>query len=175
MDWPSLTTSVLRGYRLHLAGLHGPAHWLRVRANALALAVLTPGAEPRIVEAFALLHDGWRHDEDRDLGHGERAAAAVRRWAAEGVLPLCAAETDALAEACARHEHGETSTDPTIGCCWDADRLDLSRLAIRPRARLLSTAAAREPAVQALAWERGAGGHLDAAGASTWGLDLSRL
>jgi uncharacterized protein len=169
VDWVHLTAGVLRGYRLHLSGLHGPAHGLRVRANALALAALTPGAEPRVVEAFALFHDGWRHDEQRDLGHGKRAAAAVRRWAEETAWPL------GQAEACAWHEHGGTSTEPTIGCCWDADRPDLSRLGVRPRARLLSTRAAREPAVQAAAWERGARFHPDTEGATAWGVDARRL
>ena len=32
-----------------------------------------------------------------------------------------------LRRACATHTHGITSDDPTIGVCWDADRLDISR------------------------------------------------
>jgi hypothetical protein len=32
-----------------------------------------------------------------------------------------------LRRACATHTHGITSDDPTIGVCWDADRLDLRR------------------------------------------------
>ena len=39
---------------------------------------------------------------------------------------------------------GETTTDPTIGCCWDADRLDLGRVGIEPEAEYQSTVAARE-------------------------------
>jgi uncharacterized protein len=38
------------------------------------------------------------------------------------------------------------SDDPTIGTCWDADRLDLARegVGIQPRARYMSTEFARE-------------------------------
>jgi hypothetical protein len=33
--------------------------------------------------------------------------------------------------------------NPTIGCCWDADRLDLSRVGIEPDTELMSTDAGR--------------------------------
>jgi uncharacterized protein len=38
----------------------------------------------------------------------------------------------------------ETATDPTVGCCFDADRLDLARCGITPNPELLSTEAVRE-------------------------------
>lgn len=154
---PALAEAVLRGYRLANAGVHGPAHWLRVRANGLLLAARTPGADVEVVELFALFHDSEREDEGRDPGHGERAAAAVRRLAARGGLVLSKARLDLLAAACAGHDHPQVSTDPTIGCCWDADRLDLSRLGRRPIAALLSTVAALDAAIQAGAWECGDG------------------
>ena len=34
---------------------------------------------------------------------------------------------------------GRVSDDPTIGTCWDADRLDLRRVAIVPKTGLMST------------------------------------
>ncbi len=171
---PALAEAVLRGYRLATSGVHGPAHWLRVRANGLLLAARTPGADVEVVELFALFHDSEREDEGRDPGHGERAAAAVRRLAARGGLMLPAARLDLLAAACAGHDHPQVSSDPTIGCCWDADRLDLSRLGRRPIARLLSTAAALDAGIQAGAWERGDGWVFDADGARAWGLRARR-
>ncbi len=45
--------------------------------------------------------------------------------------------------ACDGHTDGKTSDDPTIGACWDADRLDLCRLGDRIDVRALSTAPAR--------------------------------
>lgn len=32
--------------------------------------------------------------------------------------------------ACRDHEFGRTSSDPTIGSCWDANRLDLDRVGV---------------------------------------------
>ena len=168
---PWLVAQVLAGYRLDPAGIHGPAHWLRVRANGLALAARTPGADATVVELFALLHDCRRHDEGRDHGHGERSAAHAERMAREGLIRLDPSRLETLAAACAGHEHGGVSADPTIGCCWDADRLELSRLHRRPIPRLLSTAAALDPAVQATAWRRGAEGMFEVEGAAAWGLD----
>lgn len=145
----------MQGHPRHLSGLHGPSHWRRVRANGLALAARTAGADAMLVELFALLHDSRRVNDDEDPDHGPRAAALVRDLAAEALLDLDRARLDLLAEACARHTDGDTSADPTIGCCWDADRLELARLHIRPSARYLSTQAARDPAIQRTAWTHG--------------------
>jgi len=152
---PALVAVVMSEYTLDADGIHGPEHWARVRVNGLALAERTPGADAELVELFALLHDAARRDDGRDTGHGERAAALVRRLIADDRLSLSAARAELLAEACAGHEHGLVSRDPTVGCCWDADRLELSRLGRRPIATLLSTAAAADAALQAEAWERG--------------------
>lgn len=152
---PSLVDRVMRGYRLRRGGLHGLGHWRRVRANGLVLAARTIGADATVIELFALLHDSRRIDDDEDPGHGDRAAALVRNLAADSLLALDAARVALLAEACARHALGDVSDDPTISCCWDADRLELSRLHIRPRDPFLSTAAARDPQVQQTAWSNG--------------------
>lgn len=172
---PPLVAAVLAEYRLHLGGLHGPGHWLRVLANGRALARLTPGADLAVVELFALLHDSRRENEGRDPRHGERAAAFAIALAGRGVLALDPPRLDRLAAACARHEHGGVSPDPTIGCCWDADRLELSRLGRRPIDELLSTAASRDAAVQRTAWERGFDEAVEARDAAEWGLDLRVL
>ena len=73
--WALLVHAVLAQYRLDAAGTDGPAHWLRVAENGRALAVMTPGADPIIVEHFALRHDACRQWDGADDGHGERAAA----------------------------------------------------------------------------------------------------
>jgi hypothetical protein len=52
-----------------------------------------------------------------------------------------------------RRGGGGTTSDPTIGACWDADRLDLWRLGRRPDPMLLSTPAARDP--DTIEWARG--------------------
>ena len=38
------------------------------------------------------------------------------------------------------HVDGDVSDDPTIGTCWDADRLDLGRVGIVPDEQYMSTA-----------------------------------
>jgi uncharacterized protein len=47
-----------------------------------------------------------------------------------------------LGAALVDHANGLVSTEPTIGTCWDADRLHLPRVGIRPRRELVSTEAA---------------------------------
>jgi uncharacterized protein len=44
------------------------------------------------------------------------------------------------------HTAGLTSADPTIGTIWNADRLDLGRVGMRPRERFISTWAGRRRA-----------------------------
>jgi hypothetical protein len=39
---------------------------------------------------------------------------------------------------------GQLSTDPTVGVCFDADRLDLGRVGIEPDPELISTDAGRK-------------------------------
>jgi len=80
-----------------------------------------------------------------------------------------------LAAACVRHELGEVTNHPTIGCCWDADRLELSRLHRRPKPELLSTKAEMSPALQAAAWVRGNGQVVDPVLARVWGLPQGAL
>ena len=50
-----------------------------------------------------------------------------------------------LNEALRLHSEGRVSADPTIGTCWDADRLHLPRVSIVPDPAFLSTRAARAP------------------------------
>jgi uncharacterized protein len=172
---PPLVRAILVGYRLPLSGVHGPAHWLRVRANGEALAGATHGADLEVIRLFALLHDSRRVNEHTDPQHGARAADLARELASQGLLPIKGRRVLVLAAACARHELGEVTDHPTIGCCWDADRLELSRLHRRPKPELLSTKAALSPAVQAAAWVRGTGQVVDPILAREWGLPQGEL
>ena len=49
---------------------------------------------------------------------------------------------------------GDPHADPTIGTCWDADRLDLWRVGITPHVRFLCTAAAHDRVTQDWARQR---------------------
>jgi uncharacterized protein len=59
-----------------------------------------------------------------------------------------------LALACTLHSDGHTDGDITVQTCWDADRLDLGRVGIRPSARYLCTEAARCGDLIAAAYRR---------------------
>jgi uncharacterized protein len=53
-----------------------------------------------------------------------------------------------LQYACRWHTHGKLSSDPTVGACWDADRLDLTRVGIVPDPARMSTEAGKRLATQ---------------------------
>lgn len=136
-------------FTLDLHGYHGPSHWARVARNGRVLCRREPRANPRVVALFALLHDLRRQDEGGDPHHGPRAAAFIAEIAREH-LTFDPGELDRLREACIGHSEGDTSEDPTIGACWDADRLDLGRVGKRVDPRFLSLPAARQP--ELMAW-----------------------
>lgn len=140
---PALLERLRREFTLDWNGIHGAPHWARVRLFGLRLSALT-GANPRVVEAFAFLHDSQRRNDDFDHLHGHLAALYARSLP-RSVLDLDAAELDLLAEACDGHSHGLTEGNITVRTCWDADRLDLGRVAIRPDPARLCTEAARDP------------------------------
>jgi uncharacterized protein len=74
--------------------------------------------------------------------HGSRGAALARDLRGEA-FDLEDAEMKLLRFACEEHTNGGLDPDPTVGVCWDADRLNLWRVGIKPDPRLLSTQAAR--------------------------------
>jgi uncharacterized protein len=133
---------VLKGhYRLDWNGIHGVKHWARVRTNGLALARETE-ANPMVVELFAFLHDSCRESEGHDPLHGHRAADLACRLHGH-LIRLSATDFDLLVIACRGHTHEPWHPDPTIGTCWDADRLDLTRVDIIPDPALMSTNAGK--------------------------------
>ncbi len=121
---------------------HGEAHWRCVAATGLELGTALDGTDPVVVFCFGLLHDTRRENETYDPGHGPRAEAFAEELRAEGALVLDDPRFEALGEALRLHSNGQVSADPTIGACWDADRLHLPRVSIEPDPTLFSTSAA---------------------------------
>ena len=134
---------ILEGYELPKEGLHGPRHWIRVSRTGLKLARATAGADQEVVHMFALFHDSRRVNEKKDPDHGLRGAELARSMRDTHLMHLNGVQFELLRYACVHHTDGETSTNPTIGCCWDADRLDLGRVGINPEAENLSTVAGK--------------------------------
>jgi uncharacterized protein len=123
--------------------LHGQVHWAGVAAAGFTLCELTPEADRGIVLLFSMLHDSMRVNDGHDQDHGKRAAALAQLLRESKDLDLDDKRFAVLQEALVYHDKGQTSTDPTIGACWDADRLNLWRIGRRPNSALLSTPAAR--------------------------------
>lgn len=117
----------------------GLDHWWRVWKNAQLVA--DPAADLEVVALFALFHDSMRYNDGEDPSHGIRG---FKLWERFNQLQdveqfLSQKQQETLFEACAEHNMGYQSTDPTIATCWDADRLDIHRKGIWPDSRYMST------------------------------------
>ncbi len=122
--------------------IHGAGHWRNVENNFLLIAPGV-GADVVVGRVFAILHDCCRCDDGGDLYHGPRAANLIRKLSGSKLV-LDSTREDLLVYAVQHHTAGETSDDPTIGACWDADRLDLGRVGIIPSPTLMSTSVGKE-------------------------------
>lgn len=133
-------------FRLDLHhGHHGIAHWSRVWLHGRRLAQALD-VNPAVLAWFAYLHDSQRLDEGTDRGHGSRAADfAVRLRQRCVIQELAPREFEWLCEAMRLHSDGHTEGEPALRACWDADRLDLGRVGIRPAPRYLCSELARQP------------------------------
>lgn len=144
----------------HNSKIHGVAHWTRVHRFGLLLAEsLKLSEEQRI--AIALF--GWTHDLARtDDGGGNLHAIYGEKHVQYVIEILFNDFPDPILEivkmAILYHSDGlnieeavselpimekspwsREATINTIGCCWDADRLDLLRLSILPKVSKMST------------------------------------
>lgn len=112
--------------------LHGPEHWKQVALTGVRLLGDMPRghqADALVVFLFSIFHDASRVDDWCDPWHGWRAARRAREML-DG--KITAKQLEKLAYALEYHDHGKVSTDPTIGACWDADRLNLWRVGRTP-------------------------------------------
>jgi uncharacterized protein len=151
-EFKEIVRAAKERFVLELHGIHGVAHWQRVRENGLRIAKHS-GADPFLVELFAFLHDCCREDDGSDPGHGERAAEFAQSLRGD-LLHLDDADFDTLFVAIRDHELGYTRGDVTVITCWDADRLDLGRVWIRPEPRYLCTDYARKKETIEWAYKR---------------------
>lgn len=151
---PDLIAHLRSRFVLDWHGIHGAPHWARVRANGMKLAAST-GALVHVVELFAFLHDARRRNDGHDPEHGARAALLAAELNGRFFDALPPAELALLQAACRGHSDGHVGDhDMTVLTCWDADRLDLGRVGIRPLAERLCTDAARRPAMIEWAYRR---------------------
>jgi len=142
IDWPILWKVVSDQFLLGHESLHGPAHWRRVEQNGLLLATRS-GADVTVVQLFAIFHDSRRENEGSDLEHGERGAKLATQMRGK-YFEMEDAAFDKLIHACTWHTTQRHHSDPTIGTCYDADRLDLGRVMIIPHPDFMNTEFGRE-------------------------------
>lgn len=143
-------------FPMDLQGIHGLKHWERVRENAEYLCSYN-GGDVFVAQLFAYLHDCCRESDGADPEHGLRAAEYAEYLWEGKVLTISEPQLHQLTTACELHERGRLSEDPTIAACWDADRLDLGRVAVRPNVKYLSSERAQRSAVIAWAYTRSRG------------------
>jgi uncharacterized protein len=144
--------------------LHGPAHWARVHrfANALLNREHVPGDAQTCILLFAWLHDLAREDDEGTRTHAVDGAAQLDRILPAIGEPLSGDQREILRGAIHYHSDGMVAREAvvaglfdrvgwppelvilTIGCCWDADRLDLPRVGITPDPALMSTSSWRD-------------------------------
>lgn len=137
VDWAQLAARIAEQFPLGVDSIHGPNHWKLVERNGLLIA-RDSGANVTVVRLFAIFHDSRRLNDSSDPQHGARGAILAAQL--HGIaFSLAKDEMSLLEEACRDHTSGRHHPDPTIGTCWDADRLDLGRVGIIPDERFMST------------------------------------
>jgi uncharacterized protein len=141
-DVDNLIKTVLSAAAFGHSHLHGEAHWKCVAWTGLKLAPEVPGCDPVLVFLFGLLHDSMRLHDGHDPQHGRRAGVFARSLNGNA-FNLTAEKMSLLAFACDAHADGGTSAEPTVGLCWDADRLNLWRVGAKPSPGFMSTGPAR--------------------------------
>ena len=139
-------------YQMDIKGFQGYAHWMRVLYNGRLLAK-AKGANSKVVELFCLLHDTQCLNENRDPEHGSRASEFAKtlhgNW-----FDADDYETELLVEALSYHSDGYVEGDTTVQVCWDADRLDVGRVGIKPIPSRLCTVTAKSIGALEAAYQR---------------------
>ncbi len=142
VNWQSIWDHVTREFQCDLDSVHGPSHWRRVERNGLLVATRS-GAIEEVVRLFAVFHDSRREHDGGDNKHGARGAAYAASL--RGTLfDISDKHFELLHYACVWHTGGRLCNEPTVGTCWDADRLDLGRVDIEPEAGYMSIECGRE-------------------------------
>ncbi len=142
INYPLLWQHVIAHFPCGPHSIHGPEHWRRVERNGLLIAEQS-GADETVVRLFALFHDSQRVNDGWDDGHGTRGAKFAFQCRGE-FFEISDDMFEKLYFACAWHTDELYDDDPTIGTCWDADRLDLPRAGIKTDPDYLNTAFGKE-------------------------------
>lgn len=126
-----------------LGRTHGLPHWQRVERNGILLSTkdgkIREDVNIKVVRFFAYLHDKCRLDNWKDIEHGVRAADMLQSIRETILKDFTDEEFSLLERACRYHTTEHRTGIPTIDVCFDADRLDLGRVGIKPHPKRMAT------------------------------------
>lgn len=146
IDFDKLWNIVISDPDLRKSNIHGPEHWKRVERNGIYIGEKV-GADITVIKLFALFHDSRRKNDAIDPGHGKRGAEFGKRLRNQ-LFEISDEQFDLFYDACKYHTKKIHTQNITMGTCWDADRLDLGRIVIKPSAKFLNTDIAKELALK---------------------------
>lgn len=139
INFRPLVIEILKQYQLPWYSTHGLPHWGRVLENGLRIAEhSTETVDEDIITLFAFFHDSCRINESIDPGHGDRGAQLAKKFR-NRFFKISDYKFNLLLDACRFHTSLMHPHNPILQTCFDADRLDLSRVAITPDPDLLNT------------------------------------
>ena len=122
--------------------VHGLQHWQRVERNGLFIAS-RDGGDTEVISLFALFHDSQRINDFEDPEHGARGASLATEFYKSGRIPITEDQLQLLTFSCTHHTDTIHHDNLTIRSCWDADRLDLTRISVLPDPLMLNTPTAK--------------------------------
>ena len=134
--------SELRSYCLNrwpkdMGTTHGVEHWDRVARFGKML--YQEGVDMDVVTTFAYLHDSERMNNAEDIDHGLRASKLIDTIRHTRLRYLNYEQIEKLKRACELHTIVHKTGDITIDTCFDADRMDLFRVGIKPSPERMAT------------------------------------
>jgi uncharacterized protein len=136
-DYTELRSYCLNRWPKDLGTTHGVEHWDRVARFGKML--YQTGVDMDVVTAFAYLHDSERKDNCEDINHGKRASKLIDTIRASLLIELNDKQIMKLKLACELHTVKHRTGDITIDACFDADRMDLLRVGIKPSPDRMAT------------------------------------
>lgn len=143
-DFAALVRAVVRASTSKGSTVHGVRHWKQTMWASCRLLAEEPRADPAVALVFGLVHDCLRVLEAADPEHGLRAARLVIELVREHLLDLSDDQLEMVKAACEHHSESLWTSNPTVGICWDADRVGLWRLGLRPEPTGMSLARMRD-------------------------------
>ena len=136
-EWKKLRTFSMSRWPEEMGTTHGVEHWDRV-AN-FGRMLYQEGADMDVIMAFAYLHDSERMDNGYDVEHGARASKLIDTIRHTELRALNDEQIRKLKRACELHTIEHRTGDITIDICFDADRMDIGRVGIKPLPERMAT------------------------------------